>query len=115
MHTPEEQAWFSSDLQQEIEVENVTDHRANRPRGSFCIVIRHPDVSSSFSVGPFDVPGAPVGILQAIIEAIPELLRHLEVGIPDPRSASLSSNGFWDSVFREELVESHMVRDSRVG
>ena len=111
MHTPEEQAWDRSDLQQEIEVENVADYRAARPRGSFCIVIRHPDVSSSFSIGPFDVPGSSGSILEAIVAAIPELLRHLEVGIPEAGSAALSSNDFWRAVFGEELVESHLVRD----
>jgi len=114
MHTPDEQAWLRSDLQQEVEIENVEDYRADRQRGTFALVIRHPDVSSTFSVGPFDIPGSPDSILQAIIKALPELLRYLEIGIPDARRATLSSPGFWDAVYSEELVVAHMVRDRGV-
>lgn len=111
MHSPEEWSWGRSDLQQEIEIENVADYRTNRPRGTFCIIIRHPDVSSSFSIGPFDIPGSPPGILEAIGQALPELLRHLEIGIPEAGRATLSSPDFWSAVYSQELVESSLVRD----
>jgi hypothetical protein len=114
MHTADEQAWDRSDLYYEVEGAHVEEDSADRPRATFALVIRHPDVSSTFSIGPFYVPGTPGSVLQAIAEAIPELLRHLEIGIPDARSAALSSPDFWDSVYREDIVIAHLVRDRGV-
>jgi hypothetical protein len=109
VHTADEQAWDRSDLQQEIEIENVEDHRADGPRATIEIVIRHPDLSEGVSIGPWDLSGPLGRILEACQEGIPPLLRAVEARVPEERRATLPPVVFWDSVLGERVVVARVV------
>lgn len=115
MHTTDEQAWDRSDLQQEVEVENVEDHRADRPRATIDLVIRHPDVSETISLGPWELSVSLGLILQTLETSLPDLLCDLEAGVPKTRRATLSRADIWRPVPREGMVIEVLVRDSAVG
>ena len=112
MHTPEEQAWDRDDLFQEVQVENVEDHRADRPRGTVTITLCHTDLSTALQFGPWVLHARPLDILQKIEKSLPAFLRDMEAGVPEERRSALPSNGFWSSLSREGMVVEVLVLDS---
>ena len=115
MHTPEEQAWERSDLQQEIEIENVEDHRTDRQRSTIEVLIRHPDLSEGISIGPWYLSGALERILEALQTNLPNLLIAMEAGIPEERRTPLSPTLFWRSVHSAGVVVEVVVSDGEIG
>jgi len=111
VHTPEEQAWDRSDLQQEVEVENVEAHRANRPRGTISISLCHPDISSVVSLGPWELPGSPSDILEAVETHLPDLLRNMEARIPEERRTAFPPVDFWSAILGAGMAVEILVSD----
>jgi hypothetical protein len=111
VHTPEEQPRDGGDLQQEVQVENVEDHRADRPRATITIVIRHIDISGTISIGPWNLSGSLGRVLQALEANLPELLRTLEAGVPEERRAPLSRASVWHPIYRQRMALSRVVPD----
>lgn len=112
MHNPEEQARDGGDLQQEVEVENVTPSGANRPRGIISVTVSHPDLSSILSIGPWQIPGSPDSILEALETHLPEFLCDMEARIPEARRASLPPTDFWGALYSEGMVVEILVPGS---
>lgn len=114
MHTPDEQAWNRSDIQQEVEVENVADYRSDRPRATIELVIRHVDVSEPISLGPWNVSGSLGSVLQTCETYLPAFLSDMEVRVPEARRATLPPNDLWRAVFSEGVAIEVVVFDSEV-
>lgn len=112
MHTPEDHARECDDLFYEITVENVEDNRANRPRATCMLVIRHPDISEAVSIGPWHISGSLERILQACEENLPEFLFNMEARVPEERCAALPLVGLWRTLFGEGMAVARVVRDS---
>lgn len=106
-----EQARDGGDLQHEVQVENVEDHRADRHFGLISISVSHTDLSSVISIGPWEIPGSPERILQALEKNVPTLLRAMEARVPEARRAALSPDDFWRSLFESGLVIEVLVPD----
>jgi len=110
-----EQAWDGGDLQQEVQVENVEDHRADRHHGSIIISLHHTDVSSFVSLGPWNVSSTPEQLFEACEKNLPAFLRAMEARIPEARRSSFSSDDFWSAVLGEGLAIEVVVRDREDG
>jgi len=114
MHTPEEQPRGGGDLQQEIEIENVTPVREVRLELTFQFALRHPDISTPIPLGTVYVR-APSGRIWETVEAyLPELIRDLEAGVSEEGRAALSPRSVGGPVSGASMVIPRVVRRRRV-
>jgi len=113
VHTPDEQAWDRSDLQQEVEVENVADYRYLRHELALTISLCHPDISDAIPIGTIYLRGTLGQLRKALAEDVSRLLSDLEVGVSKARRASLSFTGDGCPVYRSRMVVPRVVRNSR--
>jgi hypothetical protein len=111
VHTPEDDTRERDDLFFEITVENVEDNRNRRPWGTIEVVIRHSHLSEYISIGPWNLSGSLGGVLEAVEAHLPVLLRCLEAGVPEARSATLSPPGDGRPIHRERVAKPNVVRD----
>jgi hypothetical protein len=115
VHPTEEQKRGSDDLLAEITVENVEDHRADRPDAAIYVIIRHADISSDIPLGPWHLSGSLGSVIQTVETCLPSFLCDMEARVPKARRAALSSSGLWRALFGEGTAEPDLVSDRENG